>query len=490
MIRRLVVAVAKRARSSHPLPFPDRPDRRQLPLDRRDRPAEFPRDLLVRVPLHLPHRHLPQFARRPTARAAGRTPRSPRRRRSGGGPARGQPPARPAPNRPRTAGWHDARPRRRASRVSCRTRSNGLAGGDDEQHLPQVVAVVQPREPARPRPRGRSCRTRDSATSSSSAAARGSGSQPGAGERDEPGEVPVPQRLGGRRVAGLQLFEPDRHRPDGRRRPCSCHSFRRVGCHLPPACTASAILAPSGGTARPRGCPRARCRGSRRHPPGAGLLRGDGELLRVLRPHLVPQSHQFVTGQRHSHPALVNAVTGEESCESDQVCGRPLVRGDRQIPAVRSSLAVKTRRPSGLNSAVLTRLLVPKTKSKRGRGRTGSQTDISGVRGCPVAASQTRTVPSAPAVRTRLSSGANEADTMRSACANGDNSGLPLSTSHTRPRSPTTATNRCPLWPRAGRMNRRLAGFRTPPALTLVRCGRPKFSPSRPVRPRPSFRPA
>src|ERR1700722_16113619 len=84
---------------------------------------------------------------------------------------------------------------------------DGLASGDMEQHLPQVVAVVQPWEPA---DRDGTAETVERGKGHILLVRRGSrhSPEPCAGEADEPCEVPIPQRLGGCRVASLEFVQP------------------------------------------------------------------------------------------------------------------------------------------------------------------------------------------------------------------------------------------------------------------------------------------
>jgi len=85
----------------------------------------------------------------------------------------------------------------------------GLAGGDDDQQPPQVVAVVELGEPAAGHPLEEAVEgILDDVLLVGGPAA--GGPELVAGQADEPAVVPLPERLGGGRVPALQGRDPTR----------------------------------------------------------------------------------------------------------------------------------------------------------------------------------------------------------------------------------------------------------------------------------------
>jgi hypothetical protein len=92
-----------------------------------------------------------------------------------------------------------------------------LAGSDDDQQAPEVVAVLQLREAAALRPAAEAVEGAESGVLLVGGAA-GPALELLAGQRDQSAEVALPQLLGNGLVAALQQLDPAGDRPCGRHR--------------------------------------------------------------------------------------------------------------------------------------------------------------------------------------------------------------------------------------------------------------------------------
>src|SRR5262249_26027846 len=87
----------------------------------------------------------------------------------------------------------------------------GLPGGEDDQQPPQVVAVLQAREPAAGRGPAEGVEGAEGRVLLVGRPAAGP-PEPGPGQLDQLTKVALPQGLGSVRVAGAELAEPARDR--------------------------------------------------------------------------------------------------------------------------------------------------------------------------------------------------------------------------------------------------------------------------------------